>query len=240
MKKRSFTLIELLVVIAIIVILAGLLFSVIGNIREKARSTSCANNMKQNGMAFGIYQMNYNDWTALNYYNGKGTTKTWAEFNFGRYTDPDYKGVLGASTRCPSVRHPARVHQNHQQYIYGALGFVFSKEKPGSKFFENSAAAFTSAGASTTASLFVFVPKLQNSSDFPMLADSIFDDKTHGKAQRYIFKHDGSEGALNLVHNQTANVLFADGHTGSLKQDKAYEYGFAKYYLDGKYENSPK
>ena len=33
MKKRSFTLIELLVVIAIIVILAGLLLSVIGNIR---------------------------------------------------------------------------------------------------------------------------------------------------------------------------------------------------------------
>ena len=239
MKKRSFTLIELLVVIAIIVILAGLLLSVIGNIREKARSTSCANNMKQNGMAFGIYQMSYNDWTALNYYNGTGTTKTWAEFNFGKYTDPDYKGVLGASTRCPSVRHPAGEPQNHQQYIYGALGFVFSKEKPGSKFYETSAGAFTSAGASTTASLFVFVPKVKLAAEFPMLADSIADNKKYGKVQRYIFKHDGSEAALNLVHTQSANLLYADGHTGLLKQDKAYEHGFAKYHLDGKYEVSP-
>ena len=238
MKKR-FTLIELLVVIAIIAILAGMLLAVIGEVRSKARSSSCANNLKQNGMAFGIYQMSYNDWTALNYYNGSGTTRTWAEFNFGKYTDPEYKGVLGASTRCPSVLHPAGVHQNHQQFIYGALGFVFSKEKPGSKFFESSSGAFTSAGASTTASLFVFVPKLQNSAEFPMLADSIHQNKTYGKVQRYIFKHDGSEGALNLVHSKAANVLYADGHFGTLKQDKAYENGFATYHLDGKFENSP-
>ena len=51
MKKgfntRGFTLIELLVVIAIIAILAAILFPVFAQAREKARSISCASNLKQ-------------------------------------------------------------------------------------------------------------------------------------------------------------------------------------------------
>lgn len=240
MKKNQFTLIELMVVIAIIAILAGMILAVVGEVRGKARSSSCANNLKQNGMAFGIYQMSYNDWTALNYYKTSGSTRTWAEFSFGKYTDPDYKGVLGASTRCPSVKHPAGVHQNHQQYIYGALGFVPSKDKPGSKFFETSSSAFSHGGGSNTASLFVFVPKLQNSAEFPMLADSIRQDKKYGNVQHYIFKHDGSQAALNLVHSKAANVLFADGHFGILRKEQAYENGFSTYFLDGKFETAQK
>jgi prepilin-type N-terminal cleavage/methylation domain-containing protein/prepilin-type processing-associated H-X9-DG protein len=45
-SKSGFTLIELLVVIAIIVILAAILFPVFAAAREKARQTSCANNLK--------------------------------------------------------------------------------------------------------------------------------------------------------------------------------------------------
>jgi len=47
-------LIELLVVIAIIAILAAILFPVFAQVREKARSISCASNMKQ--IALGIIQ----------------------------------------------------------------------------------------------------------------------------------------------------------------------------------------
>lgn len=61
MRRYGFTLIELLVVIAIIAILAAILFPVFAKAREKARQTSCLNNLKQIATAFLSYAQDYDE-----------------------------------------------------------------------------------------------------------------------------------------------------------------------------------
>lgn len=55
-QRRGLTLVELLVVIAIIGLLVALLLPAVQSARESARRNSCANNLKQIGLALSSYQ----------------------------------------------------------------------------------------------------------------------------------------------------------------------------------------
>jgi prepilin-type N-terminal cleavage/methylation domain-containing protein/prepilin-type processing-associated H-X9-DG protein len=94
---KGFTLIELLVVIAIIAILAAILFPVFARAREKARTTSCQNNMKQIGTAFAMYRSDYDGRMPMDWYQSEDNNRVY------RWIHTTYQYIYDDNIyQCPS------------------------------------------------------------------------------------------------------------------------------------------
>ncbi len=89
--KAFFTLIELLVVIAIIAILASMLLPALNQARNKARATTCLNNLKQIFTAQTMYAGDYR-------YFCPGATSAAAEGFNEQYMAPKLRPYLGKSS----------------------------------------------------------------------------------------------------------------------------------------------
>jgi len=122
-KRSGFTLIELLVVIAIIAILAAILFPVFAKVREKARTTSCASNLRQIGLGVMQYVQDNDE----NYPTGqKGTLgQGWA--------GPVYAYVKSTAVfHCPDDPTGNQVNGSVVSYPVSYAGnFNFMRTDPG-------------------------------------------------------------------------------------------------------------
>lgn len=96
---HGFTLIELLVVIALIAILAALLFPVFSSAKKASKTTTTISNLKQLGIAFGLYLEDNDDVypSATDGPLGIGRTGGWVWYDQFNYNGPGHFDVTKGS-----------------------------------------------------------------------------------------------------------------------------------------------
>ncbi len=117
--KRGFTLIELLVVIAIIAILAAILFPVFAQAKEAAKKTQSLGNLKQIGLAWLLYNGDYDDICMRADVSGGAKTFYWWGSWDGAMLRPE-EGLLYPYTRS----HGIQVDPSFPNSLRTALGLT--------------------------------------------------------------------------------------------------------------------
>ena len=242
--RSAFTLIELLVVIAIIALLAAILFPVFSRAREQARKSACASNLKQIGLAFHQYAQDYDE--RFPHDDGGLASGASAIFRWEASSScspqpaclSPFQNVGGSDSdqRWPYRLLPytknTQIFQCPSSQYMPTITSLQRSERVG--YWANGATLMTpdTSGGSAPRN----IASINETANVVMLFDQV--DSTHQNMgnSRYLWYRLGYRTDLNRwtngstlttgsaarqgPHNETFNVLWADGHVKAVKADR--------------------
>jgi len=229
-QQRGFTLIELLIVIGTIALLMAIMLPALNRARGQTRTIVCLSNLRQLGLAFACYANDYDDyamplfeqpdtyWWGRKLSNGIDHTKG--------FVWPYLKGELKRESvyECPAQRYGSYTLQGKPpgvaegpQWItstYGYNGYYLSPPKsPWLQIQYRPWQKITTV--IKPAEVIAFADTLLDR-DFALTNIALLDPP-------WILNNSATEWGINgrpttcFRHNDRANVVFVDGHCGSMK-----------------------
>ncbi len=226
--KRVFTLIELLLVIAVISILASMLLPALNQARGRARATTCLNNMHQIGKGFMSYMDDNKNYLIFGGYVNPPIT-WWMPWGCFILDDPGNAETVKVSAKYIPAK-TAICPETTGKYAnpWSANGLVNLTGTADADYQNNIGGKASSIGRKLCFSngngTWYRFDRLKQPS-----AAIIYGDATTWSAtalpSNYEFRanHANTGGVLHTRHGNRANVLFADGHIGTLTAMKLRE-----------------